>query len=186
MVWGLLLGVLGGVFTVAVGAGFSWLYLFGDSPWPEAAGWILPALGLAVFAVVLLACVGLGLRAGRQAAAATPEEAARSHTVARRLCATGVLLALVLAGATAARLAGQEDAREIAGRRAAGFETLQSERQRLDAVSIIRPPRPMSYDLEVRTQGTRGGAYEITWALRSSGFKEALAAGTAQVTLQTG
>ena len=161
MVWGLLLGVLGGVFTVAVGAGFSWLYLFGDSPWPEAAGWLIPALGLGVFAILLIICITLGLRAGRQAAAAAPEAAARSHTVARRLCATGVLLALVLAGATAARLAGQEDTREIAGRRAAGFETLQSERQRLDAVSISRPPRPMSYDLEVRTRGTRGGARDL-------------------------
>jgi hypothetical protein len=186
VVWGLLLGVLGGIFAVATGAGFSWLYLFGDSPWPEAAGWMLPALGLGVFAIVLLACVGLGLRAGRQTAVAAPDEAARRHANARRLCATGVLLALVLAGAATARLTGQEDAREIADRRTAEFETLQSQRQRLAEVSVSRPPRPMSYDLEVRTYGIRGGAYEITWALRSSGFKETLAAGAAQLTLQPG
>ena len=143
-VWGLLLGALGGVFTVAAGAGFSWIFLFGDSPWPEAAGWLLPALGLGVFAIVLFACVALGLRAGRQAAAAAPEDTARRHAAARRLCATGVLLALVLAGAVTMRLTGQEDAREIADRRAAGFEILQSERQRLAAVSVSRPPRPMS------------------------------------------
>jgi hypothetical protein len=186
VVWGLLLGIIGGVFAVAAGAGFSWLYLFGDSPWPEAAGWILPALGLGVFAVVLLICVGLGLRAGRRAAVAAPEEAVRRHANARRLCAIGVLLALVLSGAVAARLAGQENTREIADRQAAAFETLQSERQRLAEVSVSRSLRPMSYDLDVRTQGVRGGAYRLTWALRSSGFKEALAAGAAELSLQPG
>ncbi len=192
MVWGLLLGVLGGVFAVAAGAGFSWLYLFGDAPWPTAAGWLIPALGLGVFAIVLIICIALGLRAGRQAAVTGPETAAglevaaRRHASARRLCATGVLLALILIGVLAARLAGQENTRKIADRRAAGFETLQFERQRLAEISVSRPPRPMSYDLEVRTRGTRGGAYEIAWALRSSGFKEALAAGAAQVTLQPG
>jgi len=186
MVWGLLLGALGAIFAVAAGAGFSWLYLFGDEPWPEAAGWLIPALGLVVFAIVLIICIALGRRAGHRAGMAGPEAAARRHASARRLCATGALLALVLASAVAARLTGQEDTRQIAERRAAGFETLQSERQRLTAVSVSRPPRPMSYDLEVRTQGVRGGPYRLTWALRSTGFKEALAAGAAQLTLQPG
>ena len=186
VVWGLLLGAVGAVFTVAAGAGISWLYLFGDSSWPESVGLLLPALGLGVFAIVLLACAVLGLRAGQQATVASPEEAARRHASARRLCAAGVLLALLLAGAAAVRLGGQEGTREIATRRAAGFEVLQTERQRLTAVSVSRPPRPMSYDLNVRTHGVRGGAYGLTWALRSSGFKEALAGGAAELTLQPG
>lgn len=186
VVWGLLLGALAAVFAVAAGAGFSWLYLFGDAPWPESVGWLLPALGLGVFAIVLLACMILGLRAGRQAAAAAPEEAARRHAGARRLLTTGVLLALLLAGAAAARIAGQDDTRQTAARQAAGFETLRSERQRLTAVSVSRAPRPMSYDLELRTRGARGGAYRLTWALRSSGTQEALAEGAAQLALEPG
>lgn len=186
VVWGLLLGALAAVFAVAAGAGVAWLFLFGDAPWPESVGWVLPAIGLGVFAIVLLACVVLGLRAGRKAAAAAPEEAAQLHAGARRLLAAGVLLALVLAGAAVARIARQEDAREIAAGQAAGFDTLQSARQRLAAVSVSRAPRPMSYDLEVRTRGLRGGAYRLTWALRSSGFEEALAEGAAELTLETG
>ena len=124
VIWGLLLGALAAIFTVAVAAGFSWLYLFGDTPWPESVGWVLPALGLGVFAAVLLGCVVLDLRAGRKAAAAAPEEAARRHAGARRLFALGVLLTLVLAGAVAAQIIAQEDAREIAARRAVGFDAL--------------------------------------------------------------
>ncbi len=186
LVWGVLLGALAAVFSVAAGAGFSWLYLFGDAPWPEAVDWLLPALGLGVFAIVLLACLALGLRAARQAAAAAPAEAARRHAVAGRLLALGTLLALLLAGAAGTRIAGQDAARETAAAQTAAFEALQTKRQRLTAVSVTRAPRPMGYDLELRTRGARGGAHRLTWALRSSGYQEALAEGTAELALEPG
>lgn len=186
VVWGVLLGALAAVFAVAAGAGFSWLYLFGDAPWPEAVAWLLPALGLGVFAIVLLACLALGLRAARQAAAAAPDEAARRHAGARRLLALGVLLALLLAGAAVARIAGQDAARETAAVQTAGFEALQSRRQRLTAVAVTRAPRPMSYDLELRTRGARGGAYRFTWALRARGHQEPLVEGAAELALEPG
>lgn len=186
LVWGLLLGALAALFVVAVAAGVSWLYLFGDEPWPEAVDWALPALGFGVFAAVLLGCVVLGLRAGRQTAAAAPEEAARRHAGARRLLAVGGLLALVLAGAAAARIAGQDAARETGARQAARFDALQSERQRLTAVSLSRATRPMAYDLAVSTRGARGGAYRLSWVLRSSGYAEALAEGDGEIVLEPG
>ncbi len=186
VVWGVLLGALAAVFAVAAGAGFSWLYLFGDEPWPEAVGWLLPALGLGVFAIVLLACLALGLQAARHAAAAAPEEAARRQAGARRLLALGTLVALLLAGAAVARIAGQDAARGTAAVQTAGFQALQSKRQRLTAVSVTRAPRPMSYDLELRTRGARGGAYRLIWALRSRGYEEALAEGAAELALGPG
>jgi hypothetical protein len=174
------------VFTVAATAGFSWLYLFGDEPWPDSAAWVLPALGLGVFLAALLGCVALGLRAGQRTAAAAPEAAARRLGGARRLLAIGILLTLMLAGATAARIAGHEDARETAARQAATFNALQSARQRLAAVSVSRAARPMGYDLTVRTQGTRGGAYRLTWTLRASGTGEILTHGTRRLALDPG
>ncbi len=186
VVWGVLLGTLAAVFAVAAGAGFSWLYLFGDAPWPEAVDWLLPALGLGVFAIVLFACLALGLQAARQAAAAAPEEAARRHAAARRLLALGTLLALLLAATAVARIAGQDAARETAAVQTAAFQALQSTRQRLTAVSVTRAPRPMGYDLELRTRGARGGAYRLTWALRSRGYQETLAEGTAELALEPG
>ncbi len=186
VVWGLVIGAVAAVFTVAAAAGFSWLYLFGDEPWPDSAAWLLPALGLGVFLVTLLGCVALGLRAGQRTAAAAPEAAARRLSGARRLLAIGILLALVLAVATAARIAGHEDARETAARQDAIFNTLQSARQRLTAVSVSRAPRPMGYDLAVRTQGARGGAYRLTWALRAGGTGNILTEGTRNLALDPG
>jgi hypothetical protein len=186
VVWGLVIGAVAAVFTVAAAAGFSWLYLFGDEPWPDSVDWVLPALGLGAFLAVLLGCVAWGLRAGQRTAAAVPEAAARRLAGARRLLAIGILLALVLAGTAVARIAGQQDARETAARQAAIFGALQSARQRLTAVSVSRAPRPMGYDLTVRTQGARGGAYRLTWALRASGTGEILAEGTSSLTLDPG
>ena len=186
VVWGLVIGAPAAVFTVAAAAGFSWLYLFGDEPWPDSVTWVLPALGLGMFLAALLGCVALGLRAGQRTAAAAPEAAARRLSGARRLLAIGILLALVLAGATAARIAGHEDARETAARQAAIFNALQSARQRLAAVSVSRAARPMGYDLAVRTQGTRGGAYRLTWALRTRGTGKILTEGSRRLALDPG
>ncbi len=186
VVWGLLLGALAAVFAVAAAAGFSWVYLFGDAPWPESVDWLLPAFGLGVFAIVLLVCTILGLRAGRLTAAAAPKEAARRQAGARRLLTVGTLLVLLLAGAGWARIAGHDAARETAAERTAGFEALLSQRQRLTATSAARAPRPMSYDLDIRTHGPGGGPYRLAWALRWRGSQEALAEGTADLTLEPG
>lgn len=185
-VWGLVIGAPAAVFTVAVAAGFSWLYLFGDEPWPDSVDWVLPALGLGVFSAVLLGCVAAGLRAGQRTAAAPPEEAARRLAGTRRLLAIGVLLALGLAGAAVARIAAQDDARQTAARQTAIFDALRSARQRLAAVSVSRAARPMGYDLAVRTQGVRGGAYRLTWTLSASSYDVTLAEGTSSLALDPG
>lgn len=186
VVWGLVLGALTAVFTVAAAAGFSWIYLFGDEPWPEATSWVLPGLGIGVFLAVLLGGVILGLRTGQRTAAAAPEEAARRMAATLRLLIAGVVLALVLAGAAAARFAGQEDARETGAHQAAFFDTLQAERQNLVAVTLSRAPRPMSYDLAVHTRGARGGLYRFTWSLRSSGYEESFAEDSGELALEPG
>ena len=70
VVWGMVIGAPAAVFTVAAAAGFSWLYLFGDEPWPDSIDWVLPLLGLGAFLAVLLGCVVLSLQAGQRTAAA--------------------------------------------------------------------------------------------------------------------
>ena len=186
VVWSLVIGAPAAVFTVAAAAGFSWIYLFGDEPWPDSVVWVLPALGLGVFMAVLLGCVASGLRAGQRTTVAPPEEAARRLASARRLLAIGVLLALVLAAAATARIAGQDGARETAARQAVIFDALQSARQRLAAVSVSRAARPMGYDLAVHTQGARGGVYSFTWALSASGYGVILAEGASSLALDPG
>lgn len=183
---GLLLGALAALFVVASAAGLSWLYLFGDEPWPAAVDWVLPALGVVVFLVVLLACLALALRAGHSAAALAPEQARAWRTTAIRLLSLGLVLTLLLAAAAVARLVEQEDARQTATHQGAWFESLLAERQRLTAIEVARAPRPMRYDLSVATRGARGGGYRLDFTLGSSAYGEALAQGVGELALAPG
>ncbi len=51
--------------TFAAAAGLSWLYLFGDEPWPAAVTWAPPAIAIAGGAGVVMVSVGLGYAHGR-------------------------------------------------------------------------------------------------------------------------
>ncbi len=185
-VWGLLLGGLAAWSAMAVAAGVSWLYLFGDEPWPASVDWVIPSIGVAVLLAVPIGCVALGLRAARELARAGPDEVRRRRRTALRLLALGSILGLALAGATAARIAGQQGARETAAHRTAWFEDLDRGRQRLAGIEAVRAPRPMSYDMTVATHGARGGGYRLAWSLRSGAYDATLAEGAAELTLSPG
>ena len=186
LAWGLLLGVLAGWQVVAMAAGLSWLMLFGDAPWPEALGWLIPLFGLLAFLGVLGACVALGLRTGRRAERAEPFEARRRRVQGIRLLALGLLLGLALAAAVGARLVAQGDERARLARQSAWFEALRAERQVLSAVTVARAARDMSYDMTVETTGVRGGPYRLAWSVRSTSYRATLAEGAADLALAPG
>ncbi len=156
LVWGVLLGGLAAWTVMAMAAGVSWLYLFGDDPWPEAVGWLIPLIGLLAFLGVLAVGVAFGLRAGRRAERGEPAEARRRRVQGIGLLALGLLLAVALAGAAGARIAGQDAERALLDRQAAAFEALRAERQVLIAVTVARAARDMSYDMTVETKGACG------------------------------
>lgn len=186
LVWGLLLGALAAWQVLATAAGLSWLMLFGDEPWPEALGWLIPLIALLAFLGVLAACVALGLRAGRRAERAEPFEARRRRLQGIRLLAVGLLLGLALAAAAGTRLVAQGDERARLAGQSAWFETLLAERQVPVTIAIARAGRAMSYDLRIETTGARGGAYRLTWSLRSSAYEETLAEGAVALVLEAG
>jgi hypothetical protein len=186
LVWGALLGGLAAWTVMAMAAGVSWLYLFGDDPWPEAVGWLIPLIGLLAFLGVLALCTALGLRSGRRAERGEPAETGRRRVQGIRLLALGLLLAVALAGAGGARIAGQEAERALLDRQAAAFEALSAERQVLSAVTVARAARDMSYDMTVETKGARGGPYQLAWSVRSTSYRATLAEGTADLALAPG
>ena len=186
LVWGALLGGLAAWTVMAMAAGVSWLYLFGDDPWPEAAGWLIPLIGLLAFLGVLAVSVGFGLRSGRRAERGEPAETGRRRVQGIRLLALGLLLAVALAGAGGARIAGQEAERALLDRQAAAFEALRAERQVLSAVTVARAARDMSYDMTVETKGARGGPYRLAWSVRSTLYGATLDEGAAQLALAPG
>jgi hypothetical protein len=186
LVWGVLLGGLAAWTVMAMAAGVSWLYLFGDDPWPEAVGWLIPLIGLLAFLGVLAVSVAFGLRSGRRAERGEPAETGRRRVQGIRLLALGLLLAVALAGAGGARIAGQEAERALRDRQAAAFEALRAERQVLSAVTVARAARDMSYDMTVETKGARGGPYRLAWSVRSTVYRATLDEGTAQLALAPG
>ncbi len=186
LVWGGLLGGLAAWTAMAVAAGVSWLYLFGDDPWPEAVGWLIPLIGLLAFLGALAVSVGFGWRSGRRAERDAPAETARRRVQGICLLALGLLLAAALAGAGGARIAGREAERALLDRQAAAFEALRVERQVLTTVAVARAARDMSYDMTVETTGARGGRYRLAWSVRSTSYRATLAEGTAELALAPG
>ncbi len=186
LVWGVLLGGLAAWAVMATAAGVSWLYLFGDDPWPEAVGWLIPLIGLVAFLGALAVGVAFGLRIGRRAERGDPAETGRRRVQGIRLLVIGLLLAVALAGAGGARIAGQEAERASLDRRAAAFEALRAERQVLTAVTVARAARDMSYDMTIETEGIRGGPYRLAWSVRSTVYRATLDEGAAQLALSPG
>ncbi len=186
LVWGLLFGGLAAWGVMATAAGVSWLFLFGDDPWPAAVGWIIPLIGLATFLLVLVVCAALGLRGGRRAERADPGSARSRRVRGTGLLALGLLLALALAGTAGARLSQQRSERVLLARQDAAFETLLAERQRLVAIAVARAAREMSYDITVETRGTHGGRYRLTWSVYSTTYRETLAESEAELVLEPG
>ncbi|MCH8002936.1 MAG: ABC transporter permease, partial [Proteobacteria bacterium] len=186
LVWGVLLGGLTAWAVMAMAAGVSWLYLFGDDPWPEAVGWLIPLIGLVAFLGALAVCVAFGLRIARRTERDEPAEAGRRRVHGIRLLALGLLLAVALAGAGGVRIAGQEAERALLDRQAAAFEALRAERQMLTAVTVARAARDMSYDMTVETAGVRGGPYRLAWSVRSTLYGATLDEGAAQLALAPG
>ena len=186
LVWGVLLGGLAAWTVMAMAAGVSWLYLFGDDAWPEAVEWLIPLIGLLAFLGVLAVSVAFGLRVGRHADRGERAEARRRRVQGIGLLALGLLLAVALAGTGGARIAGQEAERASRDRQAAAFEALRAERQVLSAVTVARAARDMSYDMTVETTGARGGRYRLAWSVRSTSYRATLAEGTAELALAPG
>lgn len=186
LVWGVLLGGIAALAVMAMAAGVSWVFLFGDDPWPEAVGWVIPLAGLTAFLGALALCTSLGLRSGRRAAQSEPAEARGRRLQGIGLLALGLVLAVALAGAGGARFARQEAERMLFDVQATAFEALRAQRQVLSAVTVARAAGDMSYDMTVETTGTRGGPYRLAWSVRSTSYRATLTEGSADLALAPG
>lgn len=184
LLWGLVLGVCAGYAAGAVAAGASWLYLFGDAPWPEWAGSLVLGTALAVALAGVVAGLWLGLRFARRAQAAPDGE-----TVRRRawIAAAAAVLA-ILVGLAAVVLAAQRDARER-GRsdsQRSFYEALHHESQRFTEIasSVVAAERALQIDCV--TGGSRGGRHRLTWSLSAPAYNAVLAEGSREAWLAPG
>jgi len=63
---GLLVSAIISLFILGATAGFLWLSVFGDNPWPASVGTVLPLLSIVVFLALWITCIATGFMVGRR------------------------------------------------------------------------------------------------------------------------
>lgn len=164
--------------TAAFLFGVGWLFVFGDDPWPAAAGPAILATAIAAGLVPAFLLGWLGRRLG-----IAFESEGRQRLRARRRGWTVLALAVVavIVGVSAAMAGSLRDRAERADRRAAEHQLVElSER-----VHRINPTasRVEASFLRLAIEGDREGAYTLEWTIRESVYDTELDAGARRLEL---
>jgi hypothetical protein len=183
--WAVLLGHLTFLLLVAIAAGISWLWLFGDSSWPPVMRWVLPLVGviggIAAAAGTIVAAYLYGR--GREA---LPRAALRGEPWKILVLAMVPLLLLFVVGLGALRQ-GRDytKAMTAATQREAAFATLLGAHHRITDLTVDRSPDD-AFHAAVRLAGSREGDYRLRWRVVDRGMDAGLAAGAQFLHLQPG
>lgn len=183
--WALLLAPAAALFLFGFAAGASWLWLFGDDPWPEATQWALPLIAIGGGAGAAFICIFIAYGYGR-AQEALPQE--NLHTESRKVIVLTVtpLALLVLFGVNAWRES-REYARdtEIAAEREAAFGALSGVSHQITGLKMDQSV-DNRFRATIRMKGERTGQYRLRWQIADNGFNTELAAGNETIRLQPG
>jgi len=183
--WALLLGPAAFFLLFGFAAGASWLWLFGDNPWPVSLQWALPLIGVIGGALVALACVPIAYEYGKTL---ETRANASSRTEWRKVqVLTGIPVALIvligLNGWRESRNYAQD--MEIAAQREAAFAALVGSRYRIHEISIDRSEHDR-FRATVQMTGRREGTYRLHWQVADTGFGMMLASGNDVMALGSG
>lgn len=186
MAWGILLGIVGGMYAGGVAAGVAWLFLFGDDRWP---GWGETAIiGVAVVAglAILTGCIALGWAVGRGY-----EDAEAAHRARGGWIAAGLILLAVLACAGGVwSVARQQEGidRQRQEQAAAGMNLadMQAATHRLTGIDIDWRGGGADGSATVRLDGKRAGVYRLEWRIGGQSVKQPLMTGAARLDLVPG
>jgi hypothetical protein len=180
--WGLVLGVIAAVTAVTYALGFSWLFLFGDDPWPASIGWAYLAGGMAVFLGVLVMFVWAGHRRGRrlEASGAGAAEIRRGAW----LIAGSFAMALGTLGALALKARVDDRAAAVRAEQDAAFSELLSRRHLI--TDWLSEGREASVDVHLILSGSRMGRYRLSWVLSDGLYGEELFRDSTEMELQPG
>jgi hypothetical protein len=186
--WATLLGVGVGIAAAAIAAGVAWIYLFGDSAWPDWTNWAIPGFG---------AAIGLATFTGSMI---VTRIVANRYDVAGRegggIKGGGVfawallLLGLAVAGGIAWQEFGRqqkiETAREESAAAAQYFPTLLSETHRITDIAVDWPGGGRDGRAVVTLDGLREGGYHFEWQVRDRLYEKPLLKGGEPLELAAG
>jgi F0F1-type ATP synthase membrane subunit c/vacuolar-type H+-ATPase subunit K len=181
---GLVLGALAALAVMiqvfAVGAGISWLYLFGDDPWPAGAERYLFGVSLAAGLATLGAGLGIGYTLGRRYESAPRPERARRRGTGLLLGGLALWLLVVVLGLWQQER--QSSARAVAVTEEAAFADLLQARHVITQV-IVTGAGAEELRLSLSLAGTRSGAYRLAWQLNYPLYSVTLLSGERRLAL---
>jgi hypothetical protein len=180
--WGLVLGVIAAVTAVTYALGFSWLFLFGDDPWPAGIGWVYLVGGIAVFLAVFVLFFGIGYRWGRrlEARGAGALEVRRGAW----LIAGSIALALGTLGAVALKAGADDRAAEVRAAQDEAFDELLSRRHEI--TDWLSEGREESVAVHLLLSGSRAGRYRLSWVLSDGLYGKELVRDSTELELRPG
>lgn len=187
-VWGAVIGLGVALAVAAVAAGVAWLYLFGDAPWPDWAGWAILGTGAVAGLIAFTVCMIVA-----RIVANRHDEGRAAGDGERR--GSGFAWILLLAGLAAAggfawyeygRQGDAERTREKAATAARHFPMLLSETHRVAGIAIDWPGGGRDGSAQVALDGLRSGDYRFAWRVRDGLYERPLLAGEEEMRLTAG
>ncbi len=179
--------VLGGLASVAVmiqvfalAAGVSWLYLFGDDPWPARAGAYLLGTSLVAGLATLGAGLGFGYAVGRRYETLPRPEPARRRGYG--LLLAGLALWLLVGFLALLQQERQSSARAAAAVEEAAYGELLQARHVITGVSVVGAGAE-ELRLSLGLAGARSGAYRLAWRLNDPLYDVTLLSGERRLAL---
>ena len=173
VLWAIVLAPLVALSIVAFGAGISWLYLFGDEPWPTSVEWVLPLLGLAAGTITAAAIIWAGYSYGKH----LQHSSANDTRVERRsdfvLILTPVVVLLLIILVASARLSNYEEAMNSATAREENFADLLSRNQEIDSLRIVAETNE-NFRAVITFAGMREDLYRLDWTIYPSNLDTSL------------
>jgi len=157
--WALLAGGAAALAAFAFAAGVSWVFLFGDEPWPAAVQWVLPLLALFVGLIVFAAVLIMVSRYGRMQAAAQSANPVRERRKAILLVFAPLML--IALGAASAWLRARDYSADLetVSKREQALADLVAANQKVVAVDIMSDASDLN--AVVRINGQRSGLYHL-------------------------
>jgi hypothetical protein len=183
--WAVLLGPLAAFLLFGFAAGASWLWLFGDDPWPAATQWVLPLIGLIGGVVAALACIIVAGSYGRKREALFPANRHGERRKVLLLTATPLVLAAFLGAKVWWEGREYSEAMALATQREAAFAALVGAKHKIAGLTLDSSAEG-TFRATVQLAGERERDHRLSWRVVDRGFGAALATGERIIRLQPG
>lgn len=178
--WALVLGPAVALGVFAFGAGVSWIYLFGDDPWPRAVEGILSLISLSAGVIAAGMAVRFGYTHGQKLPTSGAGDSERRKAIL--LVVTPIVLLVAVALSIWTRVSTYEEAMTVATARETRFADMAAGNQR---IASLRVEYDNDEDLRafVAFTGTREGMYRLGWRVSPSTLNSAVLLGSRELAL---